>query len=180
MYFLQTERLGFRPWSESDFELAMGLWGDPEVTRLFGGPFSHEQVMERLSREIANWQAHGIQYWPIFLLAGGEHVGCCGLRLHKPEQRILEIGYHLRRAHWSFGYASEAARAVVDFAFHTLGARGLFAGHHPENQASGGVLRKLGFRYTHDELFAPTGLNHRAYLLTAEEFDRRRGDPAAG
>lgn len=166
MYFLQTERLGFRLWSPSDFDLAMGLWGDPEVTRLFGGPFPPEQVQERLSFEIANWQSSGVQYWPIFLLDSGEHVGCCGLRPYRPEERIFMIGYHLRRAHWGFGYATEAARAARDFAFDTLGARGLFAGHHPENQASGRVLEKLGFRYTHDEYFAPTGLNHRSYLLT--------------
>jgi len=170
MYFLHTERLGFRPWSESDFDLAMGLWGDPEVTRLFGGPFSREQVQERLSREIANWQSHGIQYWPIFLLAGGEHVGCCGLRPYKLAEKIFETGFHLRRAHRGYGYATEAGRAVMDYAFHTLGARGLFAGHNPANAGSRRVLEKLGFRYTQDEYFAPTGMDHLSYLLTAEEF----------
>ncbi|HEY0552670.1 MAG TPA: hypothetical protein VGG20_00270, partial [Thermoanaerobaculia bacterium] len=52
-YFLRSERLGFRSWSAGDFELAWGLWGDPEVTRLMGGPFSEQYVRERLAREIA-------------------------------------------------------------------------------------------------------------------------------
>jgi RimJ/RimL family protein N-acetyltransferase len=168
-FFLQTERLGFRPWSESDIELAAALWSDPEVTRFIGGPYSRERVQERLSKEIAAWRFDRIQYWPIFLLSTGEHVGCCGLRPKKPEEKILELGFHLRPAHWGFGYASEAARAVVGYAFRTLGARGLFAGHNPANEASRRLLKKLGFRYSHDEFFPLTGMNHPSYLLMADE-----------
>ena len=79
-YFLRTARLGFRYWEADDLGLAMGLWGDERVTRLIGGPFTREQVRDRLMREIANQDDHGVQYWPIFLLTGGEHLGCCGLR----------------------------------------------------------------------------------------------------
>ncbi|RPH57306.1 N-acetyltransferase, partial [bacterium] len=71
-YFLTSERLGFRPWSDADVELAVELWGDPEVTRFIGGPLSREQAEERLSREIATLRSHGVQYWPVFLLASGE------------------------------------------------------------------------------------------------------------
>ena len=172
-YFLRSGRLGFRLWSEADIELAMDLWGDPEVTRFIGGPFSREQVQERLSREIATLQANGIQYWPVFLLATGEHVGCCGLRHYKAEERIYEIGVHLKKAHWGQGYALEATRVVMEYAFETLGVAGLFAGHNPGNAASRRVLEKLGFRYTHDELYPPTGLNHPSYMLTGEEFMRK-------
>ena len=55
-----------------------------------------------------------------------------------------------------------------NYAFGQLRARGLFAGHHPENAASGAMLRKLGFRYSHDELYAPTGVHHPSYLLTRD------------
>jgi RimJ/RimL family protein N-acetyltransferase len=56
------------------------------------------------------------------------------------------------------------------YAFHTLGVKALFAGHNPGNTASRRVLEKLGFRYTHDEYYPPTGLKHPSYILTAEEF----------
>lgn len=174
MYFLQSKRLGFRTWSEADIELALSLWGDPEVTRLIGGPFSRGQVQERLSREIATMQSHGIQYWPIFLLATGEFVGCCGLRPYKSEEGIYEIGVHLRKALWGQGYAPEATQAVMRYAFHTLGVKALFAGHNPGNAASRRVLEKLGFRYAHDEYYPPTGLDHPSYLLTAEAFSQKR------
>lgn len=164
-YFLQSERLGFRHWSADDLPLAMGLWGDPEVTKFIGGPFSEAQVRERLDKEIAQQAEYGIQYWPIFLLTSGEHVGCCGLRPYDMAQPVYEIGFHIRKAFWGQGYAREAAQAVIDYAFHTLGAKGLFAGHNPANAASRGLLTKLGFEYTYDEYYAPTGLNHPSYLL---------------
>lgn len=172
-YFLQSEHLGFRPWCHADIGLAMDLWGDLEVTKRIGGPFSKAQVQERLSLEISTLQLHGIQYWPIFLRATGEHIGCCGLRPYRPDEGIYEIGVHLKKVHWGQGYALEAARAVMEYAFHTLRARGLFAGHSPANEPSRRLLKKLGFRYTHDEYYAPTGLKHPSYMLTAEEFAQK-------
>jgi len=166
-YFLQSQRLGFRPWSDADLDLAMGLWGDPEVTRLIGGSFSRDQVRERLAREIATLREYGVQYWPVFLLVAGDHVGCCGLRPYRIEERVYELGCHLRRAYWGQGYAQEAARAVIGYAFGALGAAALFAGHNPANEASRHLLLKLGFVYTHDEYYAPTGLYHPSYLLRA-------------
>ena len=103
-FFLQTARLGFRRWSTEDLPLALALWGDPAVTRLIGGPLSREQVRERLAREIATQESQGMQYWPLFLLATGEHVGCCGLRPYKPS--LLELGVHLKEEYWGKGYAS--------------------------------------------------------------------------
>ncbi|HEY3342101.1 MAG TPA: GNAT family N-acetyltransferase [Anaerolineae bacterium] len=168
-YFLRTPRLGFRTWTSADLELANGLWGDADVTRLIGGPFSRQQVQERLEREIANQNRYGVQYWPIFLLSTGEHAGCCGLRPYRLAQKLYEIGFHLRKAFWGQGLALEAARAVMNHAFCQLDATGLFAGHNPANLASRRVLQKLGFHYTHDEYYAPTGLNHPSYLLMKSE-----------
>jgi ribosomal-protein-alanine N-acetyltransferase len=171
-YFLATKRLGFRVWSEDDFELALGLWGDPEVTKLIDarGKLSEDQVRERLSQEISTARLHGVQYWPIFLLENDEHVGCCGLRPYDESRGIMEIGFHIGSKHWGRGYATEATRAMMVYAFERLKVTGLFAGHNPKNEASRHILGKLGFRYTHDELYRPTGLEHPCYLLMAGEY----------
>jgi RimJ/RimL family protein N-acetyltransferase len=81
------------------------------------------------------------------------------------EERIYELGFHLRAEPWGRGLAEEAGRALIDFGFETIGAEALFAGHHPENQASRRTLVKLGFRLTHEEFYPPTGLLHPSYLL---------------
>jgi RimJ/RimL family protein N-acetyltransferase len=166
-YFLMTERLGFSYWSEEDLALANALWGDPRVTSLIGGPFNSEQIRERLLKEIDCQANYGVQYWPIFLLAGGHPAGCAGLRPYRQAGPVYELGFHLRPECWGRGLAQEAGRAVIRFAFEALGAVELFAGHHPANVVSRHVLEKLGFVYTHDEYYPPTGLNHPSYLLPA-------------
>jgi RimJ/RimL family protein N-acetyltransferase len=175
-YFMRTARLGFRCWRPDDLDLALGLWGDIQVMRFIEarGKLSKEQVQERLTSEIANQKEHGVQYWPVFLLETNQHVGCCGLRPYDPSGRIYEIGFHVRSEYWRRGYAYEAATAVMRHAFEKLNAGGLFAGHNPQNEASRHLLTKLGFRYTHDEYYPPTGLDHPSYLLTAGDYDRLR------
>ena len=164
-YFLTSAGLGFRCWTAGDLMLARSLWGDSEVTRLIGGPFSQEQIAQKLRTEIVQQESAGVQYWPIFLLASSEFAGCCGLRSREPQQGIYELGFHLRPAFWGRGLATEAARAAIGYAFQELRAASVFAGHHPENHASRRVLERLGFRYTHDEFYPPTGRMHRCYLL---------------
>ena len=165
-YFLKSARLGFSHWAAEDLPLAISLWGDPEVTRFMGGPFSHEKIREKLAREIALMSAYNVQYWPIYLLASGKHVGCVGLQPYKLDEKIYELGAHLLPAYWGQGFAVEAGKAIITFAFESLGASSLFAGHHPENHASCSVLKELGFQYTGKKLYAPTGLMEPAYLLT--------------
>jgi [ribosomal protein S5]-alanine N-acetyltransferase len=165
-YFLTSARLGFRCWSQRDSALANQLWGDAEVTRLIGGPFTPEMIRARLLGEIAQMQEQGVQYWPIFLRDGNRFVGCAGLRPYRCEEKVYELGFHLCSAFWGHGLASEAARATIDYAFQTLGASAVVAGHHPANEPSRRVLGKLGFAYTHDEVYLPTGLLHPSYLLS--------------
>ncbi len=164
-YFLRSARLGFRPWREDDLPLANSLWSDARVTGLFGGPFTPAQVRERLTKEIAQQRDHGIQLWPVFLLEDGRHAGCGGLRPYRPEDHILELGYHLHAEFWGRGLASEASTAVIHYAFNSLGAEALFAGHHPANETSRRVLLKLGFVYTGDAVYPTTGILEPTYLL---------------
>lgn len=83
---------------------------------------------------------------------------------------MAEIGFHIIKERWGQGFGPEAAKAVIAYAFDTLGADELFAGHNPRNTASEKVLRRLGFVYTHDEFYVPTGLMHPSYRLTSAYF----------
>jgi ribosomal-protein-alanine N-acetyltransferase len=167
-YFLQTARLGFRPWREDDLPLAMELWTDARVTGFFGGPYSPEQVRARLAREMASQSDSSMQYWPIFLLEDGRHVGVCGLRPWKPG--IPELGFHLRPEFWRQGLAFEAAVAAIQYGFDRSGATAIFAGHHPGNLASRKLLLKLGFQFAGEELYPPSGMIEPTYLLPRADF----------
>lgn len=160
-----TQRLRFRLWQEHDFPLARALWGDATVTRWIGGPFDDAEVERMLRQQIEFHERAGVQYYLVFLRERDQHVGCCGLRPRDDPHAPLELGFHLLPEHWGQGFASEAARAVIDFAFSVRGAPALFAGHHPENVSSRRLLSRLGFEHTHDELYPPTGLRHPSYRL---------------
>ncbi|MGH7594732.1 MAG: GNAT family N-acetyltransferase [bacterium] len=110
-YFLITTRLGFRRWRDDDLPLALGLWGDYEVTKLIDarGQLTTNQVQERLTKEIATEREYGVQYWPIFLRETDAHIGCCGLRPYDLSKGIYEIGFHIRSAHWRCSYAAESS-----------------------------------------------------------------------
>lgn len=164
-FFLTTNRTGFLQWQESDIELAKLLWGNPDVTRFIcaSGKFSADDISARLEKEVENGWKYHVQYWPFFELSSKDLIGCCGLRPYCSNK--YEIGFHLRPQFWGMGYATEAATAVIDYAFSVLRAEALFAGHNPCNTASSKVLLKLGFNYIGDEFYGPTGLYHPSYEL---------------
>lgn len=169
-YFLQSDRLGFQRWSVADKERAISLWGDTNVNRYIGGPFTPDQIQARLQHEIDLFQKYGVQYWPIFLLANNGFIGCCGLRPYEIDEQVYELGFHICPMYWHQGYAQEAAQAVIHYAFNVIKVSALFAGHNPANLVSQHLLTKLGFEYTHDEHYPPTDLQHPSYWLTAENF----------
>jgi ribosomal-protein-alanine N-acetyltransferase len=167
-FFLRGKRLGFRIWSEKDLPLAIDLWGDPQVTKFIDArvSLSDKDIGQLLDKQIATERQAGIQYWPLFLLDSGEHVGCCGLQPYDSTNSIYELGVHLRPRYRGRGLAEEAASVVMEYAFRKLGASALFAGHHPDNEASRRLLDNLGFQFTHMQLFPATGVRHRSYMRT--------------
>jgi len=165
-YFLTTSRLGFRHWNSRDLSFAESLWSNPDVTRLTGGPLSEQAIAQKLDAEISSMRNHGVQYWPLIFLASGEFCGCAGLRPYKPQEKAYELGFHFLPGFWGQGLAEEAGRAVITYAFEAIQARSLFAGPHPDNAPSRRVLEKLDFRFTHEELYPPTGLQHPSYSLS--------------
>lgn len=164
--FLNTSRLRFDCWKSSDLELALQLWGDQQVTRLFyKEALSRQQIIERLYSEIESSERKGVQYWPLFNIEDGDFVGCCGLKQYGNSDEILELGIHLRPKYWGKGLAVEAGREAITYAFDNLKIKTLFAGHHPENKSSRGVLVKLGFIGKAAQFYEPTGLVHPCYLI---------------
>lgn len=174
-YFLRTERIGFSMWRKADLDLAMLLWGQPEVTQFIcaNSIFTDEEIKKRLELEIKNEELYQVQYYPIFDLNNSNLIGCCGLRPYKSEVGVYEIGFHLRKEYWHQGLANEAAKAIINYAFLKLNAKALMAGHHPNNDGSKKLLFKLGFEYMKDSYYEPTGLNHPSYMLKNSHYHYR-------
>lgn len=172
---IETTRLLITTWNKDDLPAAEKLWGDPEVMRyidLRGGLNAH-QVAEKLLQEIERQEQFGVQYWKVILKQTEEIIGCCGLRPYDLPKRVYELGFHFMKQQWGHGYAQEAAKAVINYAFHVMRLPKLFAGHNPGNLVSAAVLIKLGFRRIEDRFYAPTGLYHPSYELEASHTEVR-------
>lgn len=154
----RTAQIEFRTWNANDIALASQLWCEPSVMSFLGGPYSHEEVVARLEREIANHETYGVQYWPVFV--DDQFAGCCGIKPVPDDDSRFEIGFHFLPAFWGRGLAREAAEAVMRFATERLHVTELFAGHHPDNAASRKLLERLGFVQIGTHFFARTALDH--------------------
>lgn len=166
-YFIESNRVGFGVWKKENIKEAELLWGNSEVTKYItaSGKMSKKDISNRLSKEIEMYSKYSIQYFPIYLKNTGKFIGCCGLRPYNINENILEVGIHLIPDYWRQGYAYEACMRIIRYAFDDLSCSAIFAGHNPKNTASSGLLKKLGFIYSHDEYYEPTGLNHPSYFL---------------
>jgi RimJ/RimL family protein N-acetyltransferase len=139
-----TPRLVLRPIRLDDAPAVTAILADAAVARNLRGPpypYTLADAESYLGRAIAEADT---LLWALEL--AGVLIGTTALDEFAPDGHCAELGYYLARAHWGQGYASEAARAVADYAFTHLGCERLVSGHAADNPASGAVLAKLGFR----------------------------------
>jgi ribosomal-protein-alanine N-acetyltransferase len=145
---LETERLRLRPVVADDLDHFAALYRDPDVMRFIGtrGPLTREQTRERLDFMLDHWRQHGFGMWSLWRKADGAFVGRCGMR-YLEESPEVELGYTLARPFWGQGFATEASRAVVRYAFDVLKLDRLVAVADPANTASVNVMKKIGMAF---------------------------------
>jgi [ribosomal protein S5]-alanine N-acetyltransferase len=170
---LTTSSLLLDPLTEADYRWMVGLYSDPEVMRYIGnGPRAEEESRQRLDWFRDQAARLGFGYWVLRDRATGEPLGGAMLMV-RSEGAKVELGFALMRAAWGRGLASEAARALVDHAFRTLGISELEAFTHQNNAASGAVLRKAGMQ-DRGLSTGPYGHVDRRYEITREEWSAAR------
>jgi RimJ/RimL family protein N-acetyltransferase len=146
--FARTERLLLRPGWIEDAPALTGAIGDEAIlTKLATAPSPYRlsDAQEWLSTARTEGEAVFVM---IARTEGAPRlVGAIGLH---PDGEGFELGFWVARPYWGLGFATEAGRAVIEMARHTLRHEKIVAGHFLDNPASGNVLRKLGFRPTGD------------------------------
>ena len=172
MIIVETDRLVLRLFRQSDADAMNCVFGDPEVMRFGDGVQTQQWVQDWINHRLESYaQKSEIGPWAVNERSKEEAIGYCGLFFFpdvcgKPE---FEIGYRLGCAYWGRGYATEAAKAVRDYAFYSMGLSRLIAMVDPENVASIRVAEKLGMRYEKDVMF--DGYTHpdRVYVIERDK-----------
>ena len=152
---LETERLVLRAPRLEDAKAVVALASDRRVaenTARIPHPYRMSDALEWITSVTAE---EGKQTFLITL--AGAPIGVCGIDLR--EASTPELGYWIGAPHWGQGYATEAARAVIDHAFTDLGHEALQAGARVSNPASRRVLEKCGFQWTGVGLYRIRAMN---------------------
>jgi ribosomal-protein-alanine N-acetyltransferase len=143
-HVLSTERLVLRPVTADDHAALLAHWTEPDVRRFLfdGAALSAAEVTETIEDSVRDFAAGGFGVWLIHEEGRSALVGTAGLR---PLEDIgLEIFYSLAPGSWGRGYATEAARAVVEHALGPLGLPEVLAEVDEGNAASVAVVKRLG------------------------------------
>lgn len=142
---IETERLTLRPWREADATALFEISQDPDVVRFVGD--RHQPTLQEAWRMVAGWIGHwavrGYGQWAIEERASGRFIGRAGI-INPADWPGPEVGYLLGRPWWGRGYATEAARAAMDWGFREIGFTDLLSLIDPQNTASIAVATRLG------------------------------------
>lgn len=144
----ETSRLVLRHFTMDDLTALAAIHSDPEVSRFIGGVKSLDQTRQRLEQWREEYRHNGFAKWAVILRCSGELIGRCGLAIEQidsgPE---CELGWTFARAHWGNGYATEAAKAAMEYSFRVLGRQHLISLIRPGNKASTRVATRIGMNY---------------------------------
>lgn len=166
-----TPRLLLRLFEMSDAEtLHRVVFGDAAVMRYGMGMKTLDETRRWIVKHRRNYEQFRLGKWAVVLRDTNELIGYCGFTAQKMIDDVAEteLGYRLAQTHWGNGFATEAATAARDYAFHTLKLPRIIALIDPANTPSIRVAEKLGMQYERDVLL--DGYTHpdQLYAINAD------------
>lgn len=144
---IHTERLLLRPWRDQDLAPFRALGADPAVMEFFPAPLSAAESDVLASQLMAEFTPRGWGMWAIEAPGSAGFIGTVGLKIPVvplPFSPCVEVAWRLGRAHWGKGFATEAARAALDFGFDHLGLPEIVSFTARSNVRSKAVMERLG------------------------------------
>jgi RimJ/RimL family protein N-acetyltransferase len=161
---LQTAHLTLRPLQTEDAQILQRIYQAEGVLQYFPNttPPPLEQVQKFIVRQEKHWAEYGYGNWGILPKGEDQIIGWVGLQ-YVPELDETEIGYLLNRPFWGKGYATEAARASLQFGFENFDFDHMIALVHPDNLGSRRVIEKCGMTYLENKVL--WGLEMMSYRL---------------
>jgi len=169
---LRTSRLLLRPWREADLPAFAALNADPIVMEHFPSVLDRALSDSLAARIQAHFDRHGFGLWAVELPEVADFIGFVGLAVPSFTAHFtpcVEVGWRLARRYWGAGYATEGARAALDFGFARAGLAEIVSFTVPDNHRSLAVMERLGMTHDSREDFEhpalPEGHRLRRHLL---------------
>lgn len=163
-----TDRLLLRKFETGDGIHFFQMNADPEVIKYTGDtPFKNIKAADTFIDTYNAYATTGIGRWAVIRRSDNAFLGWCGLKYHSND-RVVDIGFRLYRCYWNQGYATESAKAVIEYAFNTLKYTFLVAHAHRNNSASHAVIQKIGMHFLKD--FDYEGIPAKGYRINNPDY----------
>jgi RimJ/RimL family protein N-acetyltransferase len=169
---IETDRLLIRALTENDLDGMFALDSDPEVHTYLGNkPITEKaQALDYIKDVNKQYAERNIGRWAVIEKESGKFIGWCGLRLYTDYTfnnltNFHDIGYRLRPKFWGKGYATEASKACLDYAWNVLKLEKVYGITEKGNESSHNVLLKIGLEYLEDFYYEPEDLMLRWYCI---------------
>lgn len=147
---IHTERLIMRRWTAEDGSPFAAINADPEVVACLPGPLTRAESDLFVERIEAHFGEHGFGLWALEVVGGPSLIGYAGLLRTGFDAHFtpaVEIGWRLARSAWGLGYATEAARAALDYGFDVADLDEVVSFTVPANTRSRAVMERLGMTH---------------------------------
>jgi RimJ/RimL family protein N-acetyltransferase len=157
MIIIETPRLLLREWKPEDLESFVSINQDPRVMEFMPHLLTVKESQEFIDQIIAHFRQHGFGKFACVLKETNEFIGYVGFTVSTFETAFtpcIEISWRIGSQYWGHGYATEAARAVLDRAVSQWGLKEVVALSVPDNVRSRRVMEKLGMTHDPRENFA--------------------------
>ncbi len=163
MKVIETERLILRTWREEDLKPYFLINQDPKVIEFLRGSLTMEQVSDFLLAVNNHQDVYGYTLWAAELKETNDFIGFIGLNYTDWKAHFtpaVEVGWRLGSAYWGKGYATEGAKASLDYGFEKIGLKEIVSFTVPANKRSIHVMEKIGMTrdfsgdFAHPKLFA--------------------------
>jgi [ribosomal protein S5]-alanine N-acetyltransferase len=169
-FVLETPRLLLREFNLSDVDPLAAILSDAVTMQYYPAPFEQVEVNDWVRRNRARYLDPGFGLWAMLLKESGELIGDCGCFVRELLGEVeIELGWHVRRDLWGRGYATEAARYCIQYAFSSLGTKRMIALIRPENLGSCRVAEKNGMSC--ERVIFWRGYDHRVYVIHKADHD---------
>lgn len=173
---INTPRLTIRPYTMDDLDALDAILSDAETLDFWPRPYTREETLAGIERNIKSYTDNGFGRWAVVLKGTGLLTGLCGIvKMEVDGSEVNDLGYIFGKNHWGKGYATEAARAVMDYAFDVLKLDTITANMPWDHHASRRVAENIGMAKI-GEFNNPRNRNIRTllYEITRDEWLERK------
>jgi [ribosomal protein S5]-alanine N-acetyltransferase len=170
---IETEHLILKGWKPEDADVLFDILQEDGILDYFPNPKPPPRAKadDYIAHHLWHWKQFGYGHWAVVTRADNRVVGWNGLE-YLPELVETEVAYLLSKRVWGRGYATEAARAAVEFGFERAGLNKIIGLVHPGNAGSVRVLEKCGMLFA--DRLTIWGMDMSRYHIERAAYERMR------